>query len=193
MIIQIGKNNWTVGLKWSTYENKKKITLNEFGVKYIVTDNNEKLINVIGISNKSSNFPSAAYTLYKYKRNCGIKAAILYIAKTNENDESFWLTLINSTGVISPKTDIINNFDNTKKIVNELSLDFDNLVILFDDEVTKIKFSEYNGFVTSFDDINEKLSIEKYEKIKKINPYHNLMLILLIVIFIVSYFYHSIN
>ena len=57
MIIQIGKNNWTVGLKWSTYENKKKITLNEFGVKYIVTDNNEKLINVIGISNKSSNFP----------------------------------------------------------------------------------------------------------------------------------------
>ena len=30
MIIQIGKNNWTVGLKWSTYENKKKITLNDF-------------------------------------------------------------------------------------------------------------------------------------------------------------------
>lgn len=192
MIIQIGSNKWTVGLKWSC-GNKKTMVLNDFGVKYTIIDNNEKIINVIGTSSKSSNFPSAAYTLYKYKKNCGIKAGILYIAKINENYEGFWLTLINSNGVISPKTDIVNNFDDTKKIINELSLDFDDLVVLFDDEVTKIKFSEYNGFVTPFDYISEKLSIEKYEKIKKINPYHNLMLILLIVIFIVSYFYHSIN
>ena len=42
MIIQIGSNKWTVGLKWSC-GNKKTMVLNDFGVKYTIIDNNEKI------------------------------------------------------------------------------------------------------------------------------------------------------
>ena len=193
MITKLGKNKWTTGLTWSTYETgkaKEKTKTKSYGVKYTSSGEDGAIVNTIGVLNSPSKAPSAAYFLHKYQKSQGITSPIMYAAQANENGDKFWMAIIGSEGSVLPNTDIVDGIDNIRRKANSLLSDFQNVIVIVDNKLTQSHFPDYQSTIKTFDDLVIGLPIKREGKIKKLSGVPNSVLYLIGAIGIIGISYY---